>query len=71
MYERAVEVMGVSHVLLTGKYRWFNKWHMHQEAEKMLRQILGDNRYETALERGKSLELMVAVKQILDELDSK
>jgi hypothetical protein len=70
-YERAVEVLGVSHVLLTGKYRWFNEWTIHQEAEKMLRQELGDNGFEAALERGKSMDLMVAVKQILDELDSK
>jgi hypothetical protein len=70
MYERAVENIGVLEAFLPERYRWYNNWTMHQEAEKMLRQALGEDGYMAALERGKSMDLMVAVKQILDELNS-
>jgi serine/threonine protein kinase/tetratricopeptide (TPR) repeat protein len=68
-YERAVENLGVLEAFLPEKYRWYYNWSMHQEAEKTLRQSLDEDHYIAALERGKSMELMVAVKLILDGLN--
>jgi hypothetical protein len=65
--ERAAEILGLYFNHSASPIGWAEKWPLLSEWLVLLEENLGADGYREAWERGKSLDLATAVKELLEE----